>query len=161
MYVDEFKTFKSPTAGLTIERSRHYYIPKDVGFSASKPSKVAEIFEEIMDVSMLPEEFVWALALDNKLHPVGLFEIVHGTSEKAYIDVKDVYKRLLLVNAAGFVLVHNHPSKDPLPSDPDKVLANKLTDAGDLLGIKMVDFLIVCDENCYFSFLNNGLLAKS
>ena len=160
MYLDEYKTFKSPKTGLTIERVRHYYIPKEKNYSIKKPENVAEIFEEAFDVSLLPEEYMWALGLDVRGHALGVFEVVHGSSDRAFVEISDIFKRLLLINAIGFIIVHNHPSGVPTPSKSDEEIAKRLIDAGELLRIKMADFMILCNEHDYFSFRTEGLLKE-
>ena len=160
MYLDEYKTFKSPKTGLTIERVRHYYIPKDKNYSIKKPENVAEIFEEAFDVSLLPEEYIWILALDSRGHALGVFEISHGSANSSFCEPQDVFKRLLLVNASSFINIHNHPSGVPTPSESDKKVAKRLAEASKFIGIELTDFMILCNEHDYFSFRTEGLLKE-
>lgn len=60
-------------------------------------------------------------------------------------------------NAYSVVLVHNHPSGDPEPSEDDLTITKRLIEAGKILGIEVVDHVIIAKNN-YFSFKDRGLL---
>ncbi len=67
----------------------------------------------------------------------------------------------MLANAAGLVLAHNHPSGDPTPSPDDRALVSRLLQAGELLGVELLDALIVTDPSdggAYYSFREAGAL---
>ena len=67
----------------------------------------------------------------------------------------------ILANAAAIVAGHNHPSGDVQPSREDRALTTRLSQAGKLLGIQMLDHIIVGEEGKYFSFADEGLLDSS
>ena len=67
------------------------------------------------------------------------------------IDSRTVIKRALMNNTQGFILLHNHPSGNPLPSLHDIELTSKLRKACDLMDINLMDHIILADD-CYFSF---------
>ena len=67
----------------------------------------------------------------------------------------EVFKPLILMNAAGWICAHNHPSGDVTPSQEDRVLTKRLREAGQLLGLNLLDHLILADENLY-SFADQG-----
>lgn len=160
MYIDEYRTMLDPDRGITIQRSRSHYIPKDRFFAIKSPGVVAEVFNEMFDTSSLPEEHIWALALNIRGHAIGVFEIAHGSTGRCFIEEKDIFKRLLVANADSFIVVHNHPSKDVTPSSSDREVAKSLSRNGRFLGIPMLDFLILGDDNVYFSFGGEGLLES-
>ena len=62
-----------------------------------------------------------------------------------------------LLNACAIIAVHNHPSGDPTPSPEDRTLTTRLREAGDLLGIRLLDHLILGDDRLY-SFADQGWL---
>ena len=70
----------------------------------------------------------------------------------------DIVRVSVLNACAAFVLVHNHPSGDPQPSADDVALTERVARAGDLLGIRLLDHVIVAADG-YASFLDNGLLT--
>ena len=74
-----------------------------------------------------------------------------GTLTQTSIDSRTIIKRALMNNAQGFILLHNHPSGNPLPSFHDIELTSKLRKACDLMDINLMDHIILADD-CYFSF---------
>ena len=83
----------------------------------------------------------------------------HWTSRSFH--PREVFKAACLSNAAGLVLVHNHPSGDPTPSPDDHAIVARLRNVGVLLGIDLLDALIVTDPVDglrYYSFREAGVL---
>ena len=70
---------------------------------------------------------------------------------------REVYKAAILPNASGLIIVHNHPSGVPAPSPEDTSLTQLLQEGGELLGIPVLDYIIIGEQN-YFSFAEEGLL---
>ena len=62
----------------------------------------------------------------------------------------------LLTNAAGIILAHNHPSGDPSPSAEDLAFTRRMAEAGDLIGIRLVDHLILASEEKWVSLRQRG-----
>lgn len=102
------------------------------------------------------EHFV-AIALDAKNRPIGEVEIARGGLSACPVSPADVFRALLREAAAGVVFVHNHPSGEPSPSADDVALTERLRRAGELLGVRVLDHVIIGREG-YFSFLDAGLL---
>ena len=72
---------------------------------------------------------------------------------------RNAFKSAILANAAAVILAHNHPSGDTTPSREDKEITKRLREAGDILGIKVLDHVIVdTDSGISFSFVESGLL---
>ena len=65
--------------------------------------------------------------------------------------------RMQRLSADGYYLIHNHPSGDPSPSQEDIFTTNRIKEAGELIGIKLLDHIII-GNNCYTSFYEKGLL---
>ena len=107
-------------------------------------------------------EKVLALHVTTKHELIGVHVVSTGTLDSAVVHPRDVYKAACLSNAAGLLLVHNHPSGDPTPSPDDRALVTRLRQAGDLLGVELLDALIVTDRIDglrYFSFREAGMLS--
>ena len=68
-----------------------------------------------------------------------------GTLNKAIVHPREVFKTAILSNAASIMAFHNHPSGETTPSQQDIQLTNRLYEAGELLGIKLLDHLIIGD----------------
>ena len=107
-------------------------------------------------------EKVLALHVTTKHELIGVHVVSTGTLDGAIVHPRDVFKAACLSNAAGLLLVHNHPSGDPTPSPDDRALVARLRAAGDLLGVELLDALIVTDRIDglrYFSFREAGMLS--
>jgi len=83
--------------------------------------------------------------------------VSEGTLDASIVHPRDVFKEALLEPAAGIILIHNHPSGNPSPSDEDLRITKQLVDAGRLLGIKVYDHIILAGVS-YRSLADEGLL---
>jgi DNA repair protein RadC len=83
--------------------------------------------------------------------------ISEGTLDASVVHPRDVFREALLEPAAGIILIHNHPSGNPSPSDEDLRITKQLVEAGRLLGIKIYDHIILAGES-YRSLADEGLL---
>jgi len=80
-----------------------------------------------------------------------------GTLDASIVHPRDVFREALLEPAAGIILIHNHPSGNPSPSDEDLRITKQLVEAGRLLGIRVYDHIILAGES-YRSLADEGLL---
>lgn len=110
------------------------------------------------------QENLVELLLDAKRRLIRRVYIAKGTLTRVTTHPRDIYREAIRHNAASVVIVHNHPSGDPTPSSQDKTLTAALVEAGAVLGVKFVDHVIIGSpapgRKPYFSFLENGLIAK-
>ena len=83
------------------------------------PKRIADVTRTVYHADRLPEEHMFLLTFDGKLHLIGLFEISHGTQQESVANPSQIIQRVLLCGASVFAVVHNHPSGDPSPSDAD------------------------------------------
>ena len=98
-----------------------------------------------------------ALHLDAK-NRILCFELISlGSLNQSVVHPREVFKSALLSSAAAMILIHNHPSGDPSPSPEDLKITQRLKEAGELLGIKVLDHLVV-GETAYYSFADQGVL---
>jgi DNA repair protein RadC len=92
-------------------------------------------------------EHVVALMLDGRHRPIAYQVVAVGTATAALVHPREVFQPAVLVGAVGMILAHNHPSGDPCASREDVELAARIAAAGDLIGIKMLDFVIVGEDD--------------
>ncbi len=90
------------------------------------------------------EQFIIA-CLNTKNEPTNISVVAVGSLNKAIVHPREVFKTAILSNAANVIAFHNHPSGDTEPSQQDIQLTNRLYEAGELLGIKLLDHLIIGD----------------
>ena len=95
------------------------------------------------------------IMLDTKNQVIGMNTMAIGVLSSCPIHPREVFKPAILANAAGIVLVHNHPSGDPSPSQDDLLLTIRLREAGEVLGIQVIDHVILGYAN-YASLKEEG-----
>ena len=105
-----------------------------------------------------PREHFIAIALDLKNRPISEFEVAVGSLGACAVKPADVFRAVLRESSAAVVLVHNHPSGEPSPSAEDIAFTKRIKDAGELIGVRILDHIIIGAEG-YFSFLDAGLLV--
>lgn len=94
------------------------------------------------------EQFV-ICGLDAKHRIIGLNIVSVGSLTVSIVHPREVFKLLILMNACAALCAHNHPSGDPDPSAEDRVLTARLRQAGELLGITLLDHIILGDDRTY------------
>lgn len=97
------------------------------------------------------------LYLDRKNVLIADEEQARGTVDHVPVYPREVVKRALELNASAFILVHNHPSGDPTPSDADITMTHQINEAAEALGLVLHDHLIV-GKSCELSFRSAGYL---
>lgn len=102
------------------------------------------------------EEFV-VLFLDAKHTPVGYQVVSVGSLTLSIVHPREAFKAAVCMNAAAVIFSHNHPSGDPTPSLEDRTLTKRLVSAGELLGIRVLDHLVM-GEGRHVSFADEGWL---
>lgn len=118
--------------------------------------KIADMMNSIFNLYKQSEEYVYLIALDAKSHIRGISEIAHGGVSAAYVDVRSVFQKALLLGAVNVILVHNHPGKDPSPSREDVNLTKRLIDAGKILQVRFLDHIIVSGLKNYYSLRSDS-----
>jgi len=109
-----------------------------------------------MLLSDKPYEVFGCLMLNNKHQLIEFRELFRGTIDGASVYPREVVKQALVDNAAAVILVHNHPSGNPQPSQADKAITLRLVDALKLMDIRVLDHLIV--GNSVISMAELGLM---
>lgn len=104
-----------------------------------------------------PQEVLSVILLDMRNTVVGICEIGRGGVGSALVEPQNVFKPALLANAVAIIIVHNHPSGDPGHSQDDIDLCKNLLKAADILGIRMLDFVIIGHDR-HEGFADMGLV---
>lgn len=108
-----------------------------------------EVFNHLQALLADYEHEVFALLmLDSRHRVISFQEIFRGTLDGASVYPREIVKIALEHNAAAMILVHNHPSGDPEPSQADHNLTHKLRDALNLVGVRTLDHVVVGREGC-------------
>ena len=117
----------------------------------------AQIFELFRDLYNETKEHFVTLHLDGKNKILCKDPVSIGSLNQSIVHPREVFKTALLSNAAAIILVHNHPSGDPSASKQDIAITNRLKEAGEIMGVNVLDHIIIGDGT-YFSFVEEGLL---
>ncbi|OYT73104.1 MAG: hypothetical protein CFK49_09075 [Armatimonadetes bacterium JP3_11] len=114
---------------------------------------------QLIHMQLLGErrEHFLAVMLDTKNRVLRTETISIGTLDSSLVHPREVYRVVIREGAASWIAVHNHPSGDPTPSPEDIAITRRLKDAGELLGVELLDHLILGDGN-YTSLREKGYL---
>jgi len=102
------------------------------------------------------KEHFLALLLDTRNQLIKLVEISVGSLDASIVHPREVFKEAISASAASVIFAHNHPSGDPEASDDDIRLTKRLAEAGEIVGIDVLDHIIIGDKN-YLSLKREGL----
>lgn len=127
--------------------------PMDDSFSS--PQEVARFL--LPRLRFLDQENFLVIHLNTKNRLLSAETITIGTLDASLVHPREVFKAAIRQSSASLILAHNHPSGDPLPSKEDLHLTRRLREAGDLIGIPILDHLII-GNNKYYSMKEEGML---
>ena len=106
----------------------------------------------------LRHEVFKAVLLDAKHTIIRDFIVSQGSLTVSIVHPREVFNIAVRESAAAIIFVHNHPSGDPRPSEEDHALTQRLITAGEILGIRVLDHIVIGDGK-YVSFADEGLLC--
>ena len=114
------------------------------------------------EMQSLPHESLRVLLLDTRHGLLEEKEISHGSLNESIAHPREIFRPAVAKGAYAIAVVHNHPSGDPQPSEADRRLTRRLSEAGTLLQIPLIDHVIIGAKRGelapYFSFREAGLL---
>ena len=111
--------------------------------------------ESFSDETIDYRETFKVLYLNNNCHVLGCSTISEGGITNTMADVRLILQGALLTNATGMILAHNHPSGSTRPSRQDDALTRKVTEAANLMDIRVNDHIILTSEE-YYSYNDEG-----
>ncbi len=120
-------------------------------------SDAKDAVAQLSDMRDLKKEHLVALYLNAKNQLVHKETISMGTLNANLVHPREVFEPALKYSAAQIIAVHNHPSGDPKPSEDDLEVTKRLTEAGKMMGIELMDHVII-SKNSHFSFKEEKLL---
>ena len=103
------------------------------------------------------KEYVLALLLDGKNRIIRDLQLSEGSLNQSIVHPREVFNPAVRDSAAALILVHNHPTGDPAPSREDLELTRRIKEAGELMGIRLLDHVIIGDGS-YVSLADKGML---
>ncbi len=130
--------------------------------SLQKPvcSSSQEIYEYFYHTMRgLPKEMIKVVYLNTQNEILDIHDLSQGTVDASYLYTREVMEKAISTRAVSFVLVHNHPSGNPEPSQSDHELTRAVVQAGLVMNIKLVDHIIIGD-NRFYSFAGEGWIER-
>jgi len=140
-----------------IELGRRYQKPSMAGAAFCSSGDVAGYYLPRMK-DLKRETFCCAL-LDTKNKVIKDEVVSIGSLTASLVHPRDTFKAAIRESAAAVIFIHNHPSGDSKPSQEDILLTRRLVQAGDVLGIQVLDHIIIGDGQ-HYSFRDNGLISS-
>ena len=114
------------------------------------------------DLRALTRESLRALLLDTKFQLLRIEEISLGSLNESIAHPREIFRPALVHSAYALIMVHNHPSGDPSPSEADRKLTRRLVEVGGLLQVQVLDHIIIgsllAGKPSYYSFKEAGLI---
>jgi len=121
----------------------------------TSPLDVKDLLME--EMRFLEKEHFKAILLNTKNHVISIEDISIGSLNSSIVHPREVFKPAIKRSSASVILVHNHPSGDPTPSREDIEVTSRLVNAGNVLGIAVLDHVII-GNNSILSLKEQGLM---
>ena len=119
------------------------------------PQDVANLL--IDELKNEKRELVKVLILNSKNIIIKILDVSYGSSNLAIVTPKDILAEVIKMEAPKIILVHNHPSGDPLPSKADMAFTDRLIEASKLLGVELHDHIVIGHDSYESIFYRKGL----
>jgi len=119
------------------------------------PVEVSTLLME--EMRHLKKEVFKIILLNTKNHIIKYLNVSVGSLNSSIVHPREVFSEAVKVGCSGMLLAHNHPSGDPEPSSEDIETTQRLVNAGNILGIKVLDHVVIGDGR-YISFKEQGLM---
>ncbi len=119
------------------------------------PVEVSTLFME--EMRHLKKEVFKIILLNTKNHIIKYLNVSVGSLNSSIVHPREVFSEAVKTGCSGMLLVHNHPSGDPEPSREDIETTQRLVNAGNIIGIKVLDHVVIGDGR-YISFKEQGLM---
>jgi len=147
----QFKQIKAVYETLYVSEDITNYLHP--GQRCTAPQQVFEAFRFLVNET---KEMFICLHLDGKNRILCCDLVSIGSLNQAIVNPREVFKTACLSSAAALLLIHNHPTGDPIPSSEDIAITRRLKEAGEIISIKVLDHIIIGES--YLSFVERGLL---
>ncbi len=121
----------------------------------NRPDSVANYY--MQDMRHLTVEQIILIMMDSKSRKIKDMIISSGTVNASILAPREIFLNALKYEAVNIIILHNHPSGDPTPSSDDIYSTKRIQDAGNLIGIKLMDHIIIGD-NRYVSLKERGVI---
>lgn len=112
---------------------------------------IVKFISEMEDIESLADESVFVICLNTKNQILAYTEIAKGNLNTCNVDMKSIFKPIILTNACKFILIHNHPSGDPTPSKVDFNITSAIKEASKIMHVEFLDHIVIGENNKFCS----------
>ena len=120
----------------------------------TSPSSIAAYYME--DMRYKNQEELVLLMLNGKNRRIGEVLMSRGTVNGSMITPREIYLEAFRHHAVSIIILHNHPSGDPVPSEEDVTMTLRIWEVGEMMGLPLLDHIVMGDR-CYYSFKERGI----
>lgn len=120
-------------------------------------TEMANILPHLRDIADHRQEHFVVLSIDNANRLITKRLVFIGTVSSVFAHPREIYAGAVEDLATGIIVAHNHPSGDPTPSEQDIATTKQLAAAGEILGVRLMDHVIVARRR-HYSFSSNGMI---
>jgi DNA repair protein RadC len=134
------------------ELARRYIVKESVKIKEAK-----DVIPLLNDIASKQQEYFVCISLNGANELIERRIVTVGLLDKSQVHPREVFADVIADRAASVIFAHNHPSGELNPSDSDLKIHQQLTEAGNILGIKILDHIIISKKG-YYSFKDEGLI---
>lgn len=142
-----------------MKRDREWYINKAIEMSVCEKSKTIrtgrEAYEVLKPYGLKEQEHFIVLNLNGAHEVLSINVVAIGIVNKCVVHPREVFRKAIADNSSAVLLCHNHPSGQLEPSAEDRNITTRLKEAGEIIGIAVLDHIIVTKKG-YYSFIEEG-----
>lgn len=143
---------RSTLIAAALEFSRRRYLTE-----GKKITQPGDVYPLLLHMADRPQEYFFTLSLNGAHEHIKTRQVSQGLVNRTMVHPREVFAGPLQDRSAAIVVAHNHPSGNLEPSREDRDITKRLKDAGEILGIPVLDHIVFSSKG-YFSFLEEGLL---
>jgi DNA repair protein RadC len=131
-------------ATFELSKRLEYSSSDDTKITVKSPEDVVKTARNLLKGKK--KEHFLVICLDTRNHLIKTSTVSIGSLDCSIVHPREVFKDAISSAAASVIFIHNHPSGDPTPSEDDIKMTKRLIEAGEIIGIEVLDHIIVCDS---------------
>ncbi len=131
-------------ATFELSKRLEHSLSEDTKITIKSPEDVVKTARNLLK-GKKKEHFV-VICLDTRNHLIKTSTVSIGSLDCSIVHPREVFKDAISSSAASVIFIHNHPSGDPTPSEDDIKMTKRLIEAGEIIGIEVLDHIIICDS---------------
>lgn len=142
MRVVKYRTRLTEDQKAVLEKEISVNCP-EVDRKMNSSEKAVGLAKHFLHLHEQTEEYLYMICMNVKLEMTCVIELSHGNVNSSIVSIREMFQKALLANAVSIILMHNHPSGDPSPSREDIQVTKRAVEAGDLLGVQVIDHIVI------------------